>query len=150
MFGRAAFGTSRAAMGAIVVALAAVGGVWPSFAGGDAREKIQLSFREREQIRAGMRAYLESVQGIVEGLAQHKMAVVARNADKSGERMVADVPVALALRLPPQFVLMSVDTHRKFDELAKAARETRTKLAVTSKLNEVLMNCTSCHAMFRF
>ena len=130
------------------IALAALPAL-PVQAESDAREKIELSFKEREEIRAGMRAYLESVQGIVEGLAQHKMEVVARVL-RSGEQMIKDVPVLMALRLPPEFVMISMDTHKKFDELAREARVTRTKLAVTSKLNEVLMNCTSCHAMYRF
>lgn len=135
----------------LALALAAALAVVPTAGrGGDVRVRVEVSSAEREEIRAGMRAYLESVQGIVEGLAQHKMAVVARSAEKSGERMVKDVSLAVALKLPPEFVMISVDTHKKFDELARAARETRTKLAVTAKLSEVLMNCTSCHAMYRF
>lgn len=139
--------TARRLAAAIALVL---GMSFPALGEGDAREKIELSFKEREEIRAGMRAYLESVQGIVEGLAQHKMAVVAKSAARSGEAMVKDVPVLMALKLPPEFVVISMDTHKKFDELAREARVTRTKLAVTSKLAEVLMNCTSCHAMYKF
>lgn len=136
----------------VALAVAAAAAMVPvSVSGGsDAREKIPLSVKEREEIRAGMRAYLESVQGVVEGLARHRMAHVAGSAAKGGERMLADVSLQLVMKLPPEFVMMSADTHRKFDELATAARETGTKLAVTSKLGEVLANCTSCHAKYRF
>lgn len=116
----------------------------------DARERVALSAGERSHLQAGMRAYLESVQGVVEGLAEHKMAKVAKSAAKSGEAMLGDIPAALALKLPPTFVAISLDTHRKFDELAKQARETRTKLAVTKALNDVLVNCTACHAAYKF
>ena len=117
------------------------------------RETIELSAREREHLKAGMRAYLESIQGVIEGLAKHDFKAIARSAARSGMASVKDVSPALALRLPPQFTLMSVDTHERFDALAREARdmrETRSKLSVTSKLNDVLQNCTSCHAMFRF
>lgn len=119
-------------------------------AGGDGRVRIELSAKEREHIRAGMRVYLETIQGIVEGLARHRMAAVARSAAKGGERMLADVSLELVMKLPPDFVLISADTHRKLDELAAAARQPGTKLAVTTRLGEVLENCTSCHAKYRF
>lgn len=114
------------------------------------RERVALSPHEREHLRAGMRAYLESIQGIVEGLAKHDFKHAARAAAKSGVASIKDVPVALALRLPPQFTLMSVDTHERFDALAKDARELHTNLAVQKRLDDVLRNCTSCHAMYRF
>lgn len=114
------------------------------------RERIELSAREREHLKAGMRAYLESIQGIVAGLAMHDFKAVARAATKSGKAAIADVSPALALSLPPQFTLMSVDTHERFDALAKDALALRTNLAVQKRLDEVLTNCTSCHAMYRF
>lgn len=142
--------TMRAGLAAMAMLMAA-GTVAPAtVAAGDGRARIELSAREREEIRAGMRAYLESIQGIVEGLARHKMGEVAKSAAKGGERMLADVSLQLVMKLPPDFVMISADTHRKLDELASVARETRTKLAVTEKLAEVLENCTSCHAQYKF
>ncbi len=117
------------------------------------RERVELSAREREHLKAGMRAYLESIQGVVEGLARHDFKLIARSAARSGMASVKDISPALALRLPPQFTLMSIDTHERFDALAKEAqeaKESRSKLSVTSKLDDVLRNCTACHAMFRF
>lgn len=137
--------------GMTLAMLVAAGTAAPSpLMGGDARARIDISAKEREEIRAGMRAYLESIQGIVEGLARHKMGNVAKSAAKGGERMLADVSLQLVMKLPPDFVMISADTHRKLDELATVARETGTKLAVTDKLAEVLENCTSCHARYRF
>lgn len=138
-------------IGMALTMLVSAGTAVPSpLMGGDARARIDISAKEREEIRAGMRAYLESIQGIVEGLARHKMAHVARSATKGGERMLADVSLQLVMKLPPEFVMLSADTHRKLDELATIARAAQTKLAVTDKLAEVLENCTSCHARYRF
>lgn len=114
------------------------------------RERIELSAREREHMKAGMRAYLESVQGVVAGLALHDFKAVARAASKSGMGAIKNVSPTLAMSLPAQFTLMSVDTHERFDALAKDALAYRTNLAVQKRLDDVLSNCTGCHAMFRF
>ena len=114
------------------------------------RERIELGAREREHMKAGMRAYLESIQGIVAGLARHDFRAVARAAGRSGKAAIKDVSPALALSLPPQFTLMSVDTHERFDALAKDALGLRTNLAVQKRLDDVLTNCTAYHAMYRF
>jgi len=124
-------------------------GALPATAG-DVREKVELTVSEREHLKAGMRAYLDNIQGVVDGLSKHDFKAVSRAATKSGMAAVKSVPVALALRLPPQFTLMSIDTHEKFDALAREAREKRTNLAANKALNDVLANCTACHAMFKF
>ena len=97
-------------------------GALPATAG-DVREKVELTVSEREHLKAGMRAYLDNIQGVVEGLSKHDFKAVSRAATKSGMAAVKSVPVALALRLPPQFTLMSIDTHEKFDALAREAGE---------------------------
>ncbi len=115
----------------------------------DARTPIQLSAEEDEHLRSGMRAYLESIQGIVAALPQNKMAVVASNAKRAGMGMVNDVPVSVVMKLPPGFVILSIDTHQKFDALSRVAEEPGNKSAVLAQLRDILANCTACHSAYR-
>ena len=115
----------------------------------DERTVIHLSAADRAHFRRGMRVYLESVEGIIDGMTKHKMALVAKAAQKSGMGMVKDVSLDTVIGLPPEFVLMSSDTHEKFDDLAKTARGGATKLQVMEKLGTILTACTSCHSAFR-
>lgn len=115
----------------------------------DPRTPIQLSADEDEHLRSGMRAYLESIQGIVGALPQNKMADVASNAKRAGMGMVNDVPVSAVMKLPPGFVILSIDTHQKFDALARLAEEPGSKSAILAQLREILANCTACHSTYR-
>lgn len=115
----------------------------------DARETITLPAAEAETLRAGMRGYLESVQGIVAGLAASQPAAVAAEARKSGEAMLDGKVIATGLSMPAGFIAISLDTHRKFDDLARAASSGAPRLQILAKLNDILANCTSCHAAYR-
>ena len=44
---------------------------------------------------------------------------------------------------------MSMDTHEKFDDLAKDVRAGANKIAVMDKLGTILTACTTCHNAFR-
>lgn len=115
----------------------------------DPRTPIQLSADEAEHLRSGMRVYLESIQGVVEALHRNKMAVVASNAKRAGMGMVNDIPVSVVIKLPPEFVILSIDTHQKFDALSRVAAASGTKSAVLAHLQEILANCTACHSTYR-
>lgn len=117
--------------------------------GAAARAPIQLSASEREHLRLGMRVMLESVEGVTEALADNKMRAVAKPAKKSGMDMVDDAMIAMAMKLPPEFVALSLDTHQKFDALAVEAAEGGTKAGALKHLGEILANCTACHAAYR-
>ncbi len=115
----------------------------------DLRTPIRLSTDEDEHLRSGMRDYLESIQGIVGALPQNKMAVVASNAKRAGMGMLNDVPVSAVMKLPPEFIILSIDTHQKFDALSRLAEESGNKSAVLAQLSEILVNCTACHSTYR-
>jgi hypothetical protein len=114
------------------------------------RTPIALSAKERESIRAGMRVYLESVEGIVDGLADNRMGDVARHARRAGTDMIEGVSAADAVRLPAEFLLLGFDTHMKFDALAEEASRGGTRTVVLQRLGAILANCNACHAMYRF
>ena len=115
----------------------------------DPRTPIKLSADEAEHLRSGMRAYLESLQGIVEALPRNRMAAVVSHAKRAGMGMVEDIPVSAVIKLPPGFVILSLDTHQKFDALSRVAEEPGTKSAVLVQLREILSNCTACHSTYR-
>lgn len=115
----------------------------------DQRQLLVLSRPEADALLRGMRVYLESIEGIITSMSANAMPKAAASARRSGHAMLGDVALTTALKLPPDFVLMSADTHRKFDELAESAERPGAKLAVMQNLSAILANCTSCHAMYR-
>jgi cytochrome c556 len=113
------------------------------------RQPLQLSASEREHLRAGMRTYLESVEGITQGLAENKMQAVAKSAKRSGQSLMDETAVAMVLKLPPAFVAASIDTHGKFEALAAAAAAGAPKAQLLDDLGQILSSCTACHATYR-
>jgi len=115
----------------------------------DTRTTISLSRREGEDLRRGMRIYLESIQGIVDGAGENDMARVAQSAEASGMGMVADVSPAIITKLPPQFIVLSIDTHHKFEQLSVEAVRNKTRGRTMERLRGILANCTTCHSAYR-
>ena len=62
-----------------------------SLSGAEPRSSIELSAKERQRLRAGMRVYLECVQGVTDALGDSKMGGAARSAKRCGMGMVDDV-----------------------------------------------------------
>jgi len=120
-----------------------------TLAGTEARAPIELPARERARLRAGMRFYLECVEGITDALGENKMAEVARSAKRCGMDMVESVSFAEVLTLPPEFLALSLDTHQKFDDLAHEAAAQGTSSSSLKQLGAILANCTACHAAYR-
>lgn len=136
---------------ASVLLLTACGGAHRgALSGAATRTPIALSAKERERMRAGMRLYLECVEGITEALGESRMAGVARNAKRCGTDMIEGVSVPDVLALTPEFLALSLDTHQKFDALAHEAAEHGTKASALKQLGAILANCTGCHAAYRF
>ncbi len=113
------------------------------------RVSLHLTAAERAHLRAGMRTYLESVEGITRGLAENRMAAVAKSARRSGQSLMDETAIAMALKLPPDFVAASIETHGKFEELADQAAAGATKAQVLGTLGQILSGCTACHAQYR-
>jgi hypothetical protein len=118
-------------------------------ASSDPRTEIFLDAAERDVMLAGMRTYLESVQGIVAALADNHPDQVAPIAAKSGNKLLQTASPITAIKLPLAFMSMSFDTHDKFDKLAARAAKTASRSEVLSDLRDILGNCTSCHMSFR-
>lgn len=121
----------------------------PPQATGDPREAVALNPVEAEEMLAGMRTYLETIQGIVAAMAENDIDRVPQIAAKSGAKMLRDVNPVTGLKAPIGFSTMSFDTHDKFDKLAEKARKGTSRTEVLNDLRDILGNCIACHASYR-
>ncbi len=116
----------------------------------DEREVIVLSVEERTLLLAEMRTMLSSVQGVVAALADEDNVALVEAARASGRRLAAGVPASAAAKLPQGFKELGGPTHMGFDTLAMAAEQGETSDMLLMRLGDVLGNCVSCHARYRF
>lgn len=121
----------------------------PPQATGDPREAVALSPLEAEKLLAGMRTYLETIQGIVAALAENKIDRVPDIAVLSGNKLLQGVGPLTSIKLPLGFASMSFDTHDKFDKLADKARRGSSRAELLTDLRDIMGNCISCHAAYR-
>ena len=115
----------------------------------DVREVVRLSPAERENFRRGMRQYLTSVQGIVEALPHGNRAQISESAQKAGVDMLTDVSVSVAVHLPPEFLMLSMDTQQMLAALSHSDEAGQSNAEIMTHLGGILANCTACHAMYR-
>ncbi len=121
----------------------------PPQAQGDPREAVALNPVETEQMLAGMRTYLETIQGIVTALAENATSGIPAIARKSGAKMLEEVAPTTGLKTPMGFSMMSFDTHDKFDKLADKAAKGASRSELLTDLRDIMGNCISCHATYR-
>lgn len=121
----------------------------PVHAAAEERTGIALDKAEREQMLAGMRVYLESLQQVLSALADNKPDAVPAAAKKSGAAMLQTVSPVTALKLPAAFMSLSFDTHDRWDKLAERAQKPTSRAEVLKDLEAIVANCTGCHASFR-
>ncbi len=115
----------------------------------DPREAITLSSTEATALLAGMRTYLESIQGIVASMAENDPARVPAFASQSGSKLLHNAAPLTGLKLPIGFTSMSMDTHDKFDKLGERAQRGSSRAEILKDLRDLMGNCISCHAAYR-
>lgn len=115
----------------------------------DQRVAIVLETGERELVLAEMRAFLQSVQQITQGIAEHDAAAVSRAARASGRAVAEAVPASLMGKLPLEFKTLGLDTHNAFDRLALDVEQMEDPAAALEPLARLLNNCLGCHAAYR-
>ena len=116
----------------------------------DGREAIVLEPAERDMVLGEMRAFLETVQAITEGIGNDDMASVVSAARPMGTAAQQGVPGSLVSKLPLEFKKLGFDTHGKFEQLALDAEQLGDREHTLNQLTELLQNCTACHVMYRF
>ena len=116
----------------------------------DGRTEILLNDKERNLVLAEMRAFLNSVQQINQGISEDNMELIIESARKSGKAAQTGMPGTLVGKLPLNFKKLGGDTHKKFDELAMDAEDLGDRDHALEQLSTLMKNCVSCHATYRF
>ena len=116
----------------------------------DTRTGITTTFADKEFVMTEMRSFLESIKEINEGIASNQPEKIVKAAEKSGGAATEHAPPALLKVLPLSFKKLGFDTHDRFDEIAKLAKENYNREQIQQKMSEVLNNCTSCHSSYKF
>lgn len=118
-------------------------------ASSDGRKAIRLTAGERDLVLVEMRAFLESVKGIVTAVNDGDMGKVAASARAVGNGAAQEVPVSLMAKLPLEFKTLGLATHSAFDDLVVEAEGAGDGKVVMTKLAKLMDNCTTCHAGYR-
>ena len=108
-----------------------------------------LSATERNAILIEMRGFLESVQGIVAGLAEQNTRAIATSARTSGMASAQGVPQALKDKLPTEFKKLGMATLMAFDGLIRESMEIGNRQVILKQVGALMGNCTTCHAGYR-
>jgi len=128
---------------------AGMAGATPMPAEPDKRQAIELSAQERDFVLAEMRGFLDSVQGILQGVVDADMKSVSAAALKSGMGNMQHAPRTLMTKMPTEFKMLGMDTHQKFGALADEASGIGDKQQVLKQLTVLLANCNACHQGYR-
>lgn len=115
----------------------------------DERLAVRLDVGERDLVLVEMRAFLTSVQQIVEALSVDDMGVVTQHARQVGRLAQQEVPASLRGKLPAAFKQLGHDTHTGFDQMALDAEQLGDREHALSQLSSLLHNCVACHAAYR-
>ena len=116
----------------------------------DGRTSIILNEDEKDYVLLEMRGLLEAVHTITVGLADNEMEDISSAAKKLGTGHTGKEPVSLITKLPLEFKMLGMATHGIFDEIALEAEGLGDPAIILDKLSDVLNNCTTCHAAYRF
>ena len=115
----------------------------------DGRVAILLDETEKTIVLSEMRALLNSVQQITEGINKDDMELIAEAASRVGWETQRDVPGTLQGKLPISFKKLGSEAHRMFDQIALDAKDLGDKDHVLVQLGQVMTKCVSCHAIYK-
>ncbi len=115
----------------------------------DGRTAILLDASEQTFFLNEMRSFLIAVQKITDGIEKDDMQQIASAARKVGVVGFSQVPASLIGKMPLAVKKMGRATHQAFDQMAMDAESLADKEHTLSQLNQILSNCTACHALYR-
>ena len=115
----------------------------------DGRTSVILNKDERNLVLAEMRAFLVSVQAISQAITENNMDKVVSLATKAGMAAEANTPGSLFRKIPIEMKKLGFGTRKKFDEIAKTAKEQNDTKVLRKQLDSLMNNCIACHAIFR-
>ena len=112
----------------------------------DVRREIRLSPSEHDAIRAEMRTLLRSLGAVVQGLVGNDLLMVERAARAAGTASALGPEIARGL--PPEFVQLDARLHRRFEQIAEAARAGKSA-DLLKRVASVTGFCVTCHDTYR-
>jgi hypothetical protein len=115
----------------------------------DGRTAILLSPSERNLVLAEMRAFLEATRDIVSATASGDVATALAAARRVARARLDDLPPGLLRKLPAEVKALGLDTHRAFGDLARIIEGGANREQIYTRLGEIMLNCTTCHAGYR-
>jgi len=115
----------------------------------DGRVAIVMSGSERDMVLGEMRAFLEAVQTVTQGVVDNDLKGMVAAARRVGGEAQHGAPASLVAKLPLEFKKLGFDTHARFDQLAQNATDLGDTADALTELAELLQNCTACHATYR-
>jgi methyl coenzyme M reductase subunit C-like uncharacterized protein (methanogenesis marker protein 7) len=124
-----------------------------SFTEEDPRIPIELSGEERQAALAEMRLFLESIDGIMRGLAERDYLAAATWARKSGmvvPRELSGKHPQIILKLPLKVKLAGLSVHAAFDQLADSIMQKQELEKTLADLSRITSKCILCHDQYRF
>ncbi len=116
----------------------------------DGRLAVLLTPAERVRVLGEMRTFLETVQTITEAIAENDMDTITKSASAVGMSLVKTENPAFMAKLPVELKKMGFATHQAFDDIAQAASVTENPTELVADLGNLMLNCTTCHASYRF
>jgi hypothetical protein len=117
--------------------------------GKDTRQRLLLPPAARDKVLAEMRLMLESINGILQGVATGDITAAEKAARASGMTTAADVDPQIKQRLPEAFLALGMQTHKAFDALADQLKDSGTQESAIKGLARITANCVACHAAYR-
>jgi hypothetical protein len=110
------------------------------------RMAVQLTESERDFILNEMRAQLNMLYVMSEGLSRKDLATVAAAAKRRGSDTLNTAPAAVFERTPAPFRDMIVASRAKIDQIAVEAGNKVEPEVILKRTTELLQLCNSCHA----
>ncbi|MGV3665562.1 MAG: hypothetical protein ACO1NV_05485 [Leptospira bouyouniensis] len=118
----------------------------------DSRTAIHLTPAERQLVLTEMRALLEAVNGMLNGLGEKDYEKAAKSAEAVGMGLVASLEhqeKTILLKLPVSFKKLGFGTHEKFDSIAAKIRKKEEIHSILKDMDELTKNCVACHASYK-
>ena len=115
----------------------------------DGRITILLESGERNLVLKEMRAFVESLQLMLDALSKDDMKGVAKAARAMGMVKSQDVSLAMVGKLPLEFKKLAFGVHGGFDTIANDAEAIGTTKHTLGQLSEVLQKCVACHRSYQ-
>lgn len=110
------------------------------------RMTVQLTESERDFILNEMRAQLNMLYVMLEGLSRSDLSTVAAAAKRRGSDRLNEAPAVVFERTPAAFRDMIIASRAKIDQIAAEAERKATPESILRRATELLQLCNSCHA----